>query len=482
MRQKNILLILTDQHRWDYIGYSGMGNVCTPNIDRIARGMSFSCCQTSNPICQPARASLFTGRYSHQIQMLAMSGDLPQTVRTLPQALQQAGYYTAYAGKLHLLQPWAWSTPERTRALDLVKLKPQIMKYGFDRLWESAGKQLMLRNYCDYSAYLDSKGLLESYPDSVQAAGGNLTTPDYPEDQGLPSVVPEEDYVDVVTCDRMIDFLDERPDDRPFFACCSFCSPHKPFDPPQRYLDMVPYEEKDDFIPGPDGQTLSDGDKRQLYRKIRAYKAMILLIDDQVGRLLDWLEQAGFDNDTVVMFTSDHGEMLGNHFRIQKEIFYKESSTVPLAIYHPDHTSGGVCAAPIELTDVTATILDAAGLDPQAALQNNWPAFNKEIPAKSLMPVLRGDETGVRDFSFTECNGQWQMLQTEKMKYVKWLKTPSPNVIKEDLYDLENDPAELINIIEEARYTEVLEWFRRRRAYLLDVTQTAQTAWAEINS
>ncbi len=478
MKRKNILLIMTDQHRADYVGYSGSGKVQTPNIDRIAEGMRFTCCQTVNPICTPARTALLTGRYSHQIGTLSMAGDLSREIRTFPQALQEAGYHTMASGKLHYLQTWPWSTP-RCRALDLVALKEEMRGFGFDQLWETAGKQLMLKNYCDYSAYLEGKGLLETYLDAVEAAGDNQDTPDFTEDQGLPSVVDEADYVDVLTADHTLAQLRGRPKDAPFFALCSFCSPHKPFDPPQRYLDRVPYEEVDDFIPGPGERQLTQAEKEQLYRKRRAYKAMILLLDDQVGRLLAYLEKEALLEETVVIFTSDHGEMLGDHFRIQKAIAYREACTVPLAIRHPDYLTGSVCASPVELTDVTATILEAAGLSAES-LRKPWPAYNGTPPARSLMPIITGERGAIREFSFSECNGEWQMLQTAAMKYVKHLRTPNALARREELYDLRTDPDERVNVVEDPRYAADLDWFRLQREYLIDTTQPAQTTWAPL--
>jgi len=212
---------------------------------------------------------------------------------------------------------------------------------------------------------------------------------------------------------------------------------------------------------------------------------MILLLDEQVGRLLDWLDGQGLAGDTAVLFTADHGEMLGDHMLVQKMSHYKASSTIPLAIYHPKYLSGYKNSSPVELTDVTATILDIAGLEPQKALGRDWPAYNSEIPALSLMPLIRGEAERIREFSYTEYggswpSGEWQMLQTEDMKYYKKLKTPSPDIITEELYDLRNDPGELINVAGRAEYNESLEWFRRRRSWLQYQTMPVQTKWAPI--
>jgi len=480
---------MTDQYRWDYTGYSGMGKMATPNIDRIAGSAAFSLCQTANPVCTPARCALLAGRYTRQIHMQSMSGDLSHAIRTFPQALQSAGYHTMASGKMHLVQPWGWGDyplhPEK-HIMDLVALKPEIMKYGFHRLWESSGKQIVDHNRCDYAVHLENKGLYKQYIEAAKAARVNYWKADSPDNEGFAAVVPDEDYIDVVTCDNMIEFLEERPKDKPFFGFCSFCSPHKPFDPPQSYLDRVPYEEIDDFLPGPDGQVMTEEEKKAMYRRRRHYKAMILLLDDQVGRLFDYLETNNLLENTAVMFTADHGEMMGDHFQVQKMSPFKASSTIPLAIRHPDHLNAVVNNSPVELTDLTATVLDIAGLDPHKALSFSWPRYNDKIPGLSLMPVIRGEADRVREFSYTEYYsggwpyGDWQMLQTEDMKYIKTISTPSPDVIVEQLYDLTNDPDELVNVADNPEYHDRLEWFRRRRAYLQDQTPPVQTKWAPV--
>lgn len=487
MSQKNILLIMTDQQRLDYTGFSGSGKIETPNIDRIAESCAFTRCQTVAPVCGPARTALLTGRYPHQVGTQCMTGDLSREIRTYARAFQEAGYYTAAVGKLHYLQPWKWNTP-RCVALDLVELREEVKQYGYDDIWQTAGKQLMLRNFCDYSAYLKEKGLLESYLDSVDAAGPNTESPEGIEDPAVASILKEEDYVDVVTTDHIIGMLENRPKDKPFCILGSYCSPHKPFDPPKRYLDMVPYEETDDFIPGytesADGKKIvkemTPEEKRQIYKKRRAYKAMIRLLDDQVGRIFDYLEKEDLLNNTVLLFASDHGEMMGDHNRIQKSIYWKESCTVPLAIRHPDYLRGGVCDAPVELIDAAATMLDAAGLDPEQALKKTWPAFNSQIPCRSLMPVVRGEADSVREFSFTEHDAKWHMLETREWKYVKYLQTGSPDIRREELYHISEDPDERYDVSGSPEYSEVLDWFRRRREYLVDTTPAAQTMWAPL--
>ena len=480
MKQPNILFLMTDQQRIDHVSYHPDARIETPNMARLADSVGFVNAQTVNPICTPARCALMTGKYTHQIGMLAMSGDLSLQHPTYPQALQRAGYHTSGVGKFHLLQTWRWGAG-RGNGLDLLGLKPRMKQYGFDYLWETAGKQLSRQNYCDYCRYLDERGLLERYLDFVDAAGGNSNDArsDLDEGDGAPSPVEYKDYVDVVTADVIIDRIKRRPSDRPFFIFGSFLSPHKPMDPPIEYLEAVEYEEVDDFILG--DESLPDDAKKRLWKKRRAYKAMVHLLDDQVGRILDTLDSEGILDETVVLFTSDHGEMMGDHARLQKQSYYRQSVTVPMAIRHPDHLDGRVIDTPVEITDITATILDLAGLDPAEALSKPWPAFHDRVPCRSLMPIVRGETDRVRDFSFSECNGQWQMVQDAEWKYVRHLAYDRPGAVLEELYHLADDPNELVNLAPApAEAASRAAALRAYREFVMDTTPPAQTRWAPL--
>lgn len=159
---RNILLFMTDQQRTDYVGYAADSCVSTPNIDWIAQHAHFTCCNTTNPICSPARTSLITGRYPRQIGTLTMAGDLFPQIPTFMQALQGAGYKTYGIGKFHYNQTYPWSTP-RGCGMDPVAGEQDEKSYGYDFIWETAGKQQVVSNYCFYGDYLAKKGMLEQY-------------------------------------------------------------------------------------------------------------------------------------------------------------------------------------------------------------------------------------------------------------------------------------------------------------------------------
>ena len=479
MKSKNIIFLMTDQHRLDCVSYAGSHRVETPNIDRIAESIGFTGCRTINPICTPARTGLLTGRYTHQIGTLAMSGDLPQGIPTYPQALQRAGYYTAGIGKFHFLQTWQWRAG-RQRGINLYELEDEMKKYGFDYIWESSGKQLARQNYCHYCKYLDDLGLLDQYRDFVDSAGSNysqLHNYDIEQTNGAPWPFAEEHHVEVQTANEIIGQIEHRPADKPFFIFGSFCSPHKPFDPPQRYLDMIPDEELE-LIPG--DMEIPSEMREKLRMMARSYLATIKFTDDQIGRVFDALEKEGLLDETVIMFTTDHGEMGGDHCRKQKGIYYKESILVPTAIRHPDYLDKRLVATPVEITDLTATILDLAGLDPVEALSIPWPVFNNRIPCRSLMPIVRGETDRIRDFAFSECGGAWAVIVDDKYKYVRMLEYERPGEYDELLFDLENDPDELVNIVDTPEGQGVLQKYRDRRDWIMDNTPPCQTRWAPL--
>ena len=488
MNRPNILFLMTDQLRADHVGYSGVSPVQTPNIDWIAGGSWFSNCQSVNPICTPARSALLAGKYPHQIGMTSMSGDLSLQHPTYPRALQQAGYHTSGIGKFHFLQTWRWGAARRA-GVNLVELRDQMRHYGFDHVWETAGKQLSRQNYCDYCAYLEQRGLLDEYWDFVDASGPNSNIVHDEMDgpaQGDSSPVDLEDHVDYVTASEIIAAIRSRSVDQPFFILGSFCSPHKPFDPPKSYLDSEPEETELDLNLESDDLTAPQREK--LRKSRRAYRALVRFVDDQVGRVLDALREEGVLDSTAVLFTSDHGEMLGDHHRLQKSSAYRESLTVPLAIRLPGASANLRHDAPVELTDVTATILECAGLDAQEALAKPWPAFHDRVPCRSLMPVLRGEQDRVREFTFSECRSDWHCIQDATHKYVKWLGYNAPGTAGEELYDLRSDLDELapkrFTRTDESALSDpelaIVESMRARLEWVMDSTPPAQLRWAPL--
>lgn len=477
----NILFLMTDQHRQDHFGVIPGAKLQTPNLDRLAGSVAFRNAVTVDPVCTPARTALLTGKYCHQIGTLKMAGDLSRQHPNYMRALQHAGYYTAGIGKFHWLQGWQWPVPVGG-GHDLVALKDEIAKFGLDYVWETSGKQLAYKNYCEHMAHMDRKGQRNAYREFVgrlHPGGQNIDHLGDADPEALVAPWPfeTEDYVDILTADKIIECIRNRPADKPLCLFGSFCSPHPPYDPPQEYLDRVPPEEIDDFIL--DETPIPEETKKKLHALRRAYKAMILLVDDQVGRILDTLEQEGMLDNTVIFFTTDHGEMMGDHGEMQKQSFYRSSVNVPLAVRHPHYLHGVVSDAPAEIIDITATILEIAGLDPQEALSKEWPAFHDRVPCRSMMPFLRGEAEIIREDAFSECYGVWQMLMNEQWKFVhylqEWTEDDRP---RELLFNIQDDPQERINRIDDPACAEVVDRMRRRLQRRMDETPTAQLNWA----
>jgi len=476
---KHILFLMADQLRADHLGWHAHTRMETPHFDRLAEGMTFSRCLTSNPVCTPARCSLLTGRYTRQISMLRMSGDLNREFPTYPQALQKAGYKTAGIGKFHWLQTWPWATPVG-QGLDLVALHRELKAFGFDHVWECSGKQLAVKNFCDYAKYLDDKGLLEAYRAHVLSRGENCNFAPGVNFTGEPWPFDEADYPDIVTTDRILDWLEtETGSGQPFFLFGSLVSPHQPLDPPQSYLDRVPYEEIDDFVCGEDEEPLDDKTKRHMWKLRHAYRAMVRLVDDQIGRIFAKLEEKGILDETIIVFVADHGEMLGDHGRFQKSIHWHQSAVVPCAIRHPDFLAGASFNKPVELVDITATLLDMAGCDPVASLSRDWPAYQNIIPGKSLVPILEGHTDSHRESAFCEYDTQWTMLHSEQYAYVR-MPTANPDAPRELLFDLEEDPDECRNVASDPAMAEVLAWHRNRLLHRIETHPPAQTRWAPL--
>lgn len=471
----NILIILTDQLRADYLGCARNSKFATPNIDRLAEGMVFNECHSVNPICMPCRTALLTGKYSRQIGTKAMSGDLSPQHPTFLRELQKAGYTTAAVGKLHWHQGWPWDTPDGC-GHDFANHPELTQQYGLDYVWEVSGKQQVTRNYCKYAQYLEQQGILQAYRAEVQRQGRNY---DYPREDtftGEPFPFDQQHYVDHLIGRQTRDYLESMDPQKPFCLMASFCGPHPPFDPPKAFLDLIDPDEAP-FIPGnANGNGLLNGNlpvslQKHLWKLRRSYRAMVALIDAEVGLILDQLEAKGILDQTVIFFTADHGEMLGDYGKLQKRSHYRPSCQVPFVIRHPLYLSRQRCDSPVEITDLTATVLEVAGLDAMSVLSRPWPYGHDSVPCRSLMPILSGRQDRIRDFAFSETQS-WEMLRSERWKYVRNL--PPYPAEKEILIDLAADPFEHHNLALQADPPAILHQLRQLLLELTDATPPAQ--------
>ncbi len=332
--QPNILLILPDQMRASAMGCDGNTEVKTPNIDRLAaEGMLFKRTYANVPVCCPARAILMTGTYPHVNGMMANDLRLREEHVTIAERLRAAGYRTGFIGKWHL--------DGGPREPGFVPPGPRRQGFEFWAAYE-----------CHHKHF----------------------EPDYFRD--TPERIVVSKFEPEASCDFAVEFLKSQPRDKPFFLTVQMGPPHDPYGAPENYMKLYDAEKlTPDASWRPDSETrptpkagLRRGPLRNRFvpvggkEEIAAYYAAITAIDDQVGRLLATLEETGADENTIILFTSDHGDMLGNHGMRRKRKPHDESARVPGIIRWPVSVpKGRVVDTLFSHIDMAPTLLALAG-------------------------------------------------------------------------------------------------------------------------
>jgi arylsulfatase len=425
----NILFIMDDQHRFDYLGCAGAGFVHTPNIDRIAqRGVRFTQTITNCPLCAPARIGLASGQNPSRLGALGNNAFHPLSVTTHYQRLRDHGYQVGMVGKHDL----AKSDYHRGRGGD----RPVNYALGFTQPHETLGKmEAGLRDTpsCPYTHHLAKKDLFREFCQDYQSrrAKGWIIGASHD------SVLPTEDFHDAYIGSVAVDWIENVPEEFPWYYLASFIGPHDPFDPPTEYAEGY----RDAKVPEPISSSSEGKPMWQRHRRIgigleeitltrRQYCSSITLIDEYVGRMLDALERRRMLDNTYIIFTSDHGEMLGDHGMYTKAVPYEASVRIPLIVAGPGVERGKVSDALVELIDVNPTVCELAGLPAQ-----------ENIDARSFRDVLSDTGKAHREYIVSEIRN-WRMIRTERYKFVE-----NYNDVPE-LYDLQNDPDELHNIAE----------------------------------
>lgn len=411
-QQPNILIIYPDQMRADAMGCSGNQCIKTPNIDRLSyEGVRFEQAHTGFPLCCPFRASLLTGKYAHSNGMYANHYPIPLGQEFLAEILHDAGYHTAYFGKWHLnggpKHGYVKPGPERLGFETFV---------GFSRGHEYFG-----------SIY---------YRDS---------------DQPLTSARYEPDY----QTDHLIDYMERiarEEGDRPFFAEVSYGPPHTPMVAPPHYLNLY----RPDEVPVREN-TPDDPAARARAREFLArYYGLVASIDHNVGRVLDWLDKTGLAEDTVVIFVSDHGDMAGEHGRYGKKTYYEGSMHVPMIVRYPREFPGGRVVSSLvdPSVDTMPTLLELCGIEIPEAVQGT-----------SYLPLLTGQADETRDAVFYEIcmerEGPERFPIPERgVRTRDWLYVRTEAAPKA-LFDLNDDPLELRNLVDSTEAREVMDGLDR---------------------
>jgi len=441
-KKPNILFIMADQFRHDALGANGNPVIKTPNYDRLAKmGVNFTHSFTPNPICVPARASVITGCYPHKCTGgKSNGGRIKEGFPVLAGELADSGYETYSVGKLHYDPYTPPGQPRLTHGFKHVELcESGRMLAQFDPKHELAGVE-------DYHDYLKTVGW------GGYSRGNGMGNNDvYPN----VSALPEEHYVDSWVASRAIHYMENHLNadpDKPFFMHASFPKPHSAFDPPHPWNRMYDPREMPPPIGGPEDMLnrghnsvymnrrtfMWDKLSPEAARVIKAhYYGLISFQDKQTGRLLDFLENKGILNDTIIVFTADHGEMLGDFGIYFKTVMYNGSVRVPLMFAYPRKLKSGVkCETPAALCDIFPTLLCLAGVDKHYDTDgiDLTGAMNGRFPERRYVAS--------QCFSSPD---QRYMLADSRYKYMY----AEENGV-EELYDQLNDPCELHNLINRA--------------------------------
>jgi len=353
-RRPNILLLFTDQQRADTIGALGNPVIQTPTLDSLVReGTSFTSAYTPSPVCVAARCSLILGQWPHQTGCTA-NNPMPQERTSLMELLADAGYQTHGTGKMHF-------SPDSRKL------------WGFES--RDYSEECMLQD--DFGAFLRESG----YDHVVDPQGVRSEYYYLPQPSQLPARLHNTTWV----ADRSLDFLQRRDTSRPFFLWTSFIKPHPPFEVPVPWNRLYkPTQMPMPFLPDGCEGLLSywnrlqnrykwrdRGRDLQLLRTMRAaYYACISFVDYNLGRILSYLREANELDNTLVIFTSDHGEMLGDYGSYGKRTMLDPAANVPLIARYPERFDPDVQRrTAVSLVDVLPTCLQAAGLDvPESAV------------------------------------------------------------------------------------------------------------------
>ena len=444
-QRPNVLIIYTDQQRIDTLGCYGQDAIQTPHLDALAEeGVRFDKFFVQNPVCGPSRASFLTGRYCSALHVGTNGIAFPKDQYPLPRLLKPYGYHTAQLGKLHF-------DPHARR-----DHRDPTDTYGFDTFIlsdEPGCYDDAYTKWVECVAPDQLSGVRTMLPPAA-LGWGKPSYSDQPRNTHEPYVFeadPELTHTAFVT-HQTCQFLRNHSANQPFFAIAGYYAPHPPLNPPQKYLDRVDRSKLRLPIVGPEEPVdpqLRDMTEEQWKDVAAAYLAMVVQVDDGVGEIVQTLRDRGMYENTLIVFTSDHGEFLGDHGRIQKWMPGQDCITnVPCIISYPAKIPGGqTVKALTEAVDVVPTILDFCGIQ--------TPSF---VQGKSLQNLLMGKTQTHRDSVLTELfdtNSQRQTtVRTETHKYYFYENG------SELLFDLQKDPKELHNAVLDPDQQEALHQMR----------------------
>jgi len=439
-KRPNVVFILADQLRYQSLGYAGDPRARTPHIDRLAsQGVTFRQCVSTMPVCAAYRASLLTAKYPSSTGMAINELRIHPNQRCLWHIVTEGGYETGYIGKWHL---WA-NEGGNHNAMKNSYIPPEMRKYrlGWDGFWAAYNFN---HNYYRSFYYMDEpvKRTFEGYEPDGQT-------------------------------DMAIDFIRKHAGgERPFYLTVSVGTPHDPWGPddvPQKYLHM--FKEADFPLPGnwsgtPDPYMDRNADpkawlaqwKPNLPAYQRVYYAMTANLDDNVGRIVGAVDAAGIGNDTLIVFTSDHGEMFGANGRVFKLTFYDPAARVPMILRWPGTIPGGLaCDACMGTPDILPTLLGLMGLPIPAAAEG-----------MDRSHLARGQGGPEPEFAFLQGLGhtwqwidgfEWRAVRDKRYTYAVYRRDKA-----ELLFDHQADPLQMRNLARDPAHRGAPDRLRSRMA------------------
>jgi len=479
-KRKNIMFIMCDQLRYDYLSCAGHKTLLTPTIDALAaRGVRFSNAYVQSPICGPSRMSFYTGRYVSSHGATANFVPLRIGEKNIGDHLKPLGMRPILVGKTHMV-----ADQEGMKRLGVdpaSEIGVHHVQAGFEPYERDDGihPDAVLKPGVTYNAYLKERGYDDHENPWHWAANsvvqdGAVRSGFFNDAAHLPARVTDEESETPYMTRRAMQFLDEDDGKTPWLMHLSYIKPHWPYIAPAPYHDMYSAAdvqgvhrsdtELEDTNPLAKyfqervaGRTFSKEEARETV--IPAYMGLIKQIDDQLGILFDFMDQKDLMKDTMIVFTSDHGDYFGDHWMGDKDFFHDPAVKVPLIIADPDPscdaTRGTVQDAPVEAIDLLPTFIEyAGGVVPKHIIDGH-----------SLMPLLQGGEVPWRDYVVSEYDYFQQtfspkigrepldcriyMIANKRWKYIH-----APGFASM-LFDLVNDPDEFVDLGRSADHAEM---------------------------
>jgi len=436
----NILFLMSDQHRGDCVHADGNEAIHTPTMDWLAQeGARFSCAYSSTPSCTPARAALLTGMSPWNHGMLGYSKVAEEYPVELPRVMRDAGYYTLGIGKMH------WS--------------PQRNLHGFHRtILDESGREQSIDFRSDYRSWFATVAP-NLDPDETGIGWNSYRAGKYK--------LPEELHPTHWTADVASEFIRTYEQPEPFFLKVSFARPHSPYDPPDRWWDRyndadLPKRYIGDWAGryrerSGDSYNIWHGDlgEAQARRSRQGYYGSVSFVDEQMGRVIEALEERGMLENTLILYTSDHGDMTGDHHMWRKCYAYEPSARVPMHIRWPEgmvgEKRGQIIDNPVEIRDILPTFADAVGTEVEG------------IDGRSMLDLCAGKDAGWRDYidlehdvCYSKAN-HWSAVTDGKWKYIFHAQDG-----EEQLFDLKDDPGEERDLAKRSEHTNQLQEWRGR--------------------